>query len=76
MVRNTPVFQRTLICSALGVVLAATANAQDAAPKRASSALLEEVVVTARKREEALKTYLFQSVRTAPTKLTRSKCVI
>ena len=52
MVRNTPVFQRTFICSALGVVLAATANAQDAAPKRASSALLEEVVVTARKREE------------------------
>jgi len=52
MVRNTPVFQRTLICSALGVVLAATVNAQDAAPKRASSALLEEVVVTARKREE------------------------
>lgn len=52
MVRNTPVFQRTLICSALGVVLAATANAQDSAPKRASSALLEEVVVTARKREE------------------------
>ncbi len=46
-------FQRTLIAAALGVVVASTANAQDAAPKKRSSAsLLEEVVVTARKRAE------------------------
>jgi iron complex outermembrane recepter protein len=76
MVRNTPVFQRTFICSALGVVLAATANAQDAAPKRASSALLEEVVVTARKREEGSQDVPISISGTAPTKLTRSKYVI
>jgi len=45
-------FTRSLIATAVGALLAATAQAQNAAPKRSSAALLEEVVVTARKREE------------------------
>ncbi len=50
---SSPKFHRTLICTALGMVLAGTANAQETPQKKGgSSALLEEVVVTARKREE------------------------
>lgn len=52
MTGSTPKFHRSLMCTALGLALAATANAQEQAPKRASATLLEEVVVTARKREE------------------------
>ena len=52
MTRSNATFTRSLIATSVGMVLAATANAQDAAPKRSSAALLEEVVVTARKREE------------------------
>ena len=50
---QTPSFTRNLMCVGLGCAMAATsAYAQDAAPRRSASALLEEVVVTARKREE------------------------
>lgn len=56
MTNCTSRFNRTVLCSALGVALAGTAvtaTAQDAPQrKRGSAALLEEVVVTARKREE------------------------
>jgi len=54
MNKNMP-FTRSLLAAALGVALAATANAQDSQPvqkKRSASLMLEEVVVTARKREE------------------------
>ncbi len=49
-------FRKTLtlhpMAAAIGLVLAATSVQAQDAPKRATSALLEEVVVTARKREE------------------------
>lgn len=52
MNRSAKTFARSVMCVAMGAALATTAYAQDSAPKRKTSALLEEVVVTARKREE------------------------
>jgi iron complex outermembrane receptor protein len=52
MNRDSTKFARKLLSVALGTALAGTAVAQDNAPRRQASALLEEVVVTARKREE------------------------
>ncbi len=49
---QTPSFTRSLMCVGVGLAMAGTAVAQDQAPRRSASALLEEVVVTARKREE------------------------
>ena len=45
-------FSRSLIAAGVAMVLATSAQAQDAPKKRGSAALLEEVVVTARKRAE------------------------
>ena len=52
MTVSTAVFKRIVLVAAVGIAMPSTAFAQDIAPKRASAALLEEVVVTARKRAE------------------------